>query len=252
MKKILFILLLIIPFIGFGQLHFLEDLQTTNLYGRFTTFDLNSSSITSQIIIDSTGYYIDSDGKSTYDPINKIMYVISHSEIISIDVTNGSTNVVYSGPVDCKFVEYDDDKLYFLEDLQTTNLYGRFTTFDLNSSSITSQIIIDSTGYYIDSDGKSTYDPINKIMYVISHSEIISIDVTNGSTNVVYNGPVDCKFVECEFNISTSNNYLTIQSNKRKIIKIVDILGRETKPQPNTPFIEIYNDGSTEKKIVVE
>ena len=68
----------------------------------------------------------------------------------------------------------------------------------------------------------------------------------------MYNGPVDCKFVECEFNISTSNNYLTIQSNKRKIIKIVDILGRETKPQPNTPFIEIYNDGSTEKKIVVE
>ena len=143
-------------------------------------------------------------------------------------------------------------QLHFLEDLQTTNLYGRFTTFDLNSSSITSQIIIDSTGYYIDSDGKSTYDPINKIMYVISHSEIISIDVTNGSTNVVYSGPVDCKFVECEFNISTSNNNLTIQSNKRKIIKIVDILGREKKPQPNTPFIEIYNDGSTEKKIVVE
>jgi hypothetical protein len=171
---------------------------------------------------------------------------------VSIDVTNGSTNVVYSGPVDCKFVEYDDDKLYFLEDLQTTNLYGRFTTFDLNNSTITSQVIIDSTGYYIDSEGMSTYDPINKIMYVISHSEIVSIDVTNGSTNVVYSGPVDCKFVECEFNISTSNNNLTIQSNKRKIIKIVDILGRETKPQQNTPFIEIYDDGSTEKKIVVE
>ena len=89
-------------------------------------------------------------------------------------------------------------------------------------------------------------------MYVISNSEIVSIDVTNGSTNVVYSGSVGCKFVEYEFNISTSNNNLTIQSNKRKIIKIVDILGRETKSQQNTPFIEIFDDGSIEKKIVID
>ena len=38
----------------------------------------------------------------------------------------------------------------------------------------------------------------------------------------------------------------------RALLKIIDILGRETKPKTNTPFIEIYDDGSTEKKIVVE
>ena len=143
-------------------------------------------------------------------------------------------------------------QLHFLEDLQTTNYYGRFTTFDLNSSSITSQIIIDSTGYYINSEGMSTYDPINKKMYVISNSEIVSIDVTNGSTNVVYSGSVGCKFVEYEFNISTSNNNLIIQSNKRKIIKIVDILGRETKDTKNELLFYIYNDGTVEKRIVIE
>ena len=46
-------------------------------------------------------------------------------------------------------------------------------------------------------------------------------------------------------------NIPTPSSNK-KLEKIVDILGRETKPQQNTPFIEIYDDGSTEKKIVIE
>jgi hypothetical protein len=49
----------------------------------------------------------------------------------------------------------------------------------------------------------------------------------------------------------TSTFNIPISSNK-KLEKLVDILGRETKPQTNTPFIEIYDDGSTEKKIVVE
>tara|TARA_B100001142_G_scaffold81844_1_gene82840 strand:+ start:370 stop:1683 length:1314 start_codon:yes stop_codon:yes gene_type:complete len=47
------------------------------------------------------------------------------------------------------------------------------------------------------------------------------------------------------FNIPTS-------SSNRKLEKVVDILGRETKPKPNTPFIEIYDDGTVDKKIVIE
>ena len=52
-------------------------------------------------------------------------------------------------------------------------------------------------------------------------------------------------------NITSTFNIPTPSSN-RKLDKVVDILGRETKPQTNTPFIEIYDDGSTEKKIVIE
>ena len=52
-------------------------------------------------------------------------------------------------------------------------------------------------------------------------------------------------------NITSTFNIPTPSSN-RKLEKVVDVLGRETKPQTNTPFIEIYDDGSTEKKIVVE
>ena len=50
----------------------------------------------------------------------------------------------------------------------------------------------------------------------------------------------------------TSTLDIPIQSLNRKLEKVVDILGRETKPQQNTPFIEIYDDCSTEKKIVIE
>ena len=38
----------------------------------------------------------------------------------------------------------------------------------------------------------------------------------------------------------------------RKIEKIVDILGRDINPEKNKPFIEIYNDGTVEKKIIIE
>ena len=50
----------------------------------------------------------------------------------------------------------------------------------------------------------------------------------------------------------TSTFNIPIPSSNRKLEKVVDILGRETKPQPNIPFIEIYDDGTVEKKIITE
>ena len=38
----------------------------------------------------------------------------------------------------------------------------------------------------------------------------------------------------------------------RKIQKTVDLLGRESKPKKNIPFIEIYDDGTVEKRLVIE
>jgi hypothetical protein len=49
----------------------------------------------------------------------------------------------------------------------------------------------------------------------------------------------------------TSTFNIPINPN-RKLQKTVDILGKETKPKTNTPFIEIYDDGTVEKRIVIE
>jgi len=37
-----------------------------------------------------------------------------------------------------------------------------------------------------------------------------------------------------------------------KLLKIVDVLGRETKPKKNTPLFYMYSDGRVEKKIIIE
>ena len=49
----------------------------------------------------------------------------------------------------------------------------------------------------------------------------------------------------------TSTFNIPINPN-RKLQKTVDILGKETKPKTNTPMIEIYDDGTVEKRIVIE
>jgi hypothetical protein len=52
-------------------------------------------------------------------------------------------------------------------------------------------------------------------------------------------------------NITSSFN-IPIPNLNRKLQKVVDVLGRETKPKINIPFIEIYDDGTVEKRIVIE
>ena len=53
-----------------------------------------------------------------------------------------------------------------------------------------------------------------------------------------------------------TNNPLTINEleneNNKELIKIVDIMGRETEFKPNMPLIYIYSDGSKEKVMKVE
>ena len=54
------------------------------------------------------------------------------------------------------------------------------------------------------------------------------------------------------YNISPTNiTDINIEGN-RKCIRVIDVLGRDIKPQTNTPLIEIYDDGTVKKKIIFE
>ena len=49
----------------------------------------------------------------------------------------------------------------------------------------------------------------------------------------------------------TTANINEIDKYKRKLLKVTDLLGRETK-QTNQPLFYIYDDGTVEKRIVME
>ena len=62
----------------------------------------------------------------------------------------------------------------------------------------------------------------------------------------VYNDSLQC-VMSCNFtNIEEINNANT------KLIKIVDVLGRETPYQKNTPLFYLYEEGTVEKRIIIE
>jgi len=49
----------------------------------------------------------------------------------------------------------------------------------------------------------------------------------------------------------TKVTYFPLDINKR-LLKIIDVLGRETKEEKNEPLFYIYDDGTVEKRIIVE
>ena len=70
------------------------------------------------------------------------------------------------------------------------------------------------------------------------------VDLGNGMG--VYNDSIQC-IISCN-----STNIEEIHNANRKLIKIVDVLGRETPYKNNTPLFYIYNDGTVEKRIIIE
>jgi hypothetical protein len=52
-------------------------------------------------------------------------------------------------------------------------------------------------------------------------------------------------------NVSSIADDLT-NSNNNSLLKIVDLLGRETEPQPNTPLLYLFDDGTVEKRLTIE
>ena len=55
-----------------------------------------------------------------------------------------------------------------------------------------------------------------------------------------------------ENGIITFTSEIPVPNPKRNLVKIVDLSGREIiKPEKNQPYIEIYNDGTTQKKMIV-
>lgn len=77
--------------------------------------------------------------------------------------------------------------------------------------------------------------------------------------NTTYNGIsysriyVDDAFVIPLFETQTdTTSSIQMLQKPRQLLRIIDMLGRETQAKPNTPLFYMYTDGTVEKRVVVE
>ena len=76
--------------------------------------------------------------------------------------------------------------------------------------------------------------------------------IITGTTESFGNGTQSVYLIKTDANGNATSTFNIPINPNRKLQKTVDILGKETKPQTNTPLIEIYDDGTVEKRIVIE
>ena len=47
-------------------------------------------------------------------------------------------------------------------------------------------------------------------------------------------------------------SFIPEHSTNKKLLKVTDLLGRETKGKKNKPLLYMYDDGAVEKRIIIE
>ena len=89
-------------------------------------------------------------------------------------------------------------------------------------------------------------------MHPTNYFEVFTEDST--VLNNVLNDAFTAKFIISPENTTSTGFYYesNVNSDSNQLLRIVDVLGRESKPQPNVPFFYIYDDGTVEKKIIIE
>jgi len=69
---------------------------------------------------------------------------------------------------------------------------------------------------------------------------------------LIVTGDLDLWLVKTNPQGSITSQFTIPINPNRELNKVVDILGRDINPEKNQPFIEIYNDGTVEKKMIIE
>ena len=275
MKKLLFILLLTIPFIGFGQDTGYFNMGMTNLYktnDSGITWTLQNSSPgygKIHFVNSTTGYY--SDGVSLYKTIDSgITWTLQSTppqgtQGFVISFVNSTTGYCHN---DLGLYKTTDSGITWT--FQNTLPLGNLSSMSfVNSTTGYLSMVISTnvppTSIYKTTDSGNTWTlqnsniHINDISFVNSttgygdqNGNIYKTSNSGVNWTLLYVFPLTESYITFVSNNTTSTFNIPNPSTNKELEKEVDILGRETKPQTNTLFIEIYDDGSTEKKIVVE
>ena len=275
MKKILLILLCL-PFIGFGQF-LCSKLSVTDIA-------INSSNMTIDIAI-----YDENIGGQPYP---YIAYTIDNiGDTIQIGSLNSFGNLgldtsiysyslnslpnypltvyyVFGMNADTCILSYHPScdsvitNFNYIDSSSTPNVINlSIETFGLSNGNFGygGFIILNDLGDTIAFENLNTAGNVFGLMQYNTESRILeitqSITIPFFGTLHLINGffagnpSTSCIF---PFTINGSSTSIKELTTNKELLKITDLLGRETKEKKNTPLFYIYDDGTVEKKIILE
>ncbi len=88
---------------------------------------------------------------------------------------------------------------------------------------------------------------------IIGHKKFPDIEYSNGKFYFVYSFSSDQSIIYKELDLSNINNSnLPETPSNSKVISTTDFHGKRCKPQTNIPYLNIYQDGRVEKKVIIE
>ena len=180
-----------------------------------------------QIIIAQTNL-IDCDNVTYYEDT---FYVSLDNNMISNTIYyNDSTSMIY--PVHCLVL--DDSSL-----ISVSYHTGSFNTGD--NCHIFTHLTQNSTRDTLDFDFEVNFNSNNFFFFFFVNGQLLLGDMNSNCSTSVY------------IILQNSSSFITQDNVQNKeLFKMIDIFGRETKGKKNQPLFYIYDDGTVEKKIILE
>ena len=180
-----------------------------------------------QIIIAQTNL-IDCDNVTYYEDT---FYVSLDNNMISNTIYyNDSTSMIY--PVHCLVL--DDSSL-----ISVSYNTGLFNTGD--NCHIFTHLTQNSTRDTLDFDFEVNFNSNNFFHNTVVNGQLLLGDMNSNCSTSVY------------IILQNSSSFITQDNVQNKeLFKMIDIFGRETKGKKNQPQFYIYDDGTVEKKLIVE
>ena len=262
MKVFCTLLLLLIPFFGYTQIINIPDANFKAYLVGNNLINTNGDNEIQEGEANTYDSYISAVGLNISDLTGIEAFIsITHLHIYNNQITN---------------IDLSQNTL--LEGLTCDN--NQLTALDLSQNLLLSSLSC-TNNQLVDLDLSNNF---NLTFFQCGNSELQCLNIANGNNlNLTDCYISDCPLLYCiEVDDSTymsnnleqhfnplnsqyffSNNCInncssSISSVKekkmknRKIIKIIDLKGQEIKPQTNQPVIEIYDDSSTQKKLIIE
>jgi thiol-disulfide isomerase/thioredoxin len=260
--------------------------ETLNL-----TINSSTSNSTTQTACDSYTWSVDGNTyttSGTYTDVSANASGCDHTEILNLIINNSTTSTDIQ--VHCDSYTWLDGVTYTASNntatFTSTNAAGCDNVATLNltinnsTSSSDTQVACDTYTWldgvtYTASNNTTTFTStnaagcteINSLYLTIIYSTS-SYDTLSVGASIVWNGmplnasgdysvtlinSVGCDSItNLNLTITIPSAILNIRNTEETLFKITDMLGKETPYRRNTPLFYIYDDGTVEKRIVIE